>query len=56
MLDIELLKTEDRRYKTWITGSAGGARTSDVDNMQVNFLSERAVCTLGANNFFIFQE
>ena len=49
-------ETEDRRYKTWITGSAGGARTSDVDNMQVNFLSERAVCTLGANNFFIFQE
>jgi len=49
-------ETEDRRYKTWITGSAGGAMTSDVDNMQVNFLSERAVCTLGANNFFIFQE
>jgi len=49
-------ETEDRRYKTWITGSAGGAATSDVDNMQVNFLSERAVCTLGANNFFIFQE
>ena len=49
-------ETEDRRYKTWITGSAGGARTTDMDNMQVNFLSERAVCTLGANNFFIFQE
>ena len=49
-------ETEDRRYKTWITGSAGGARTSDVDNMQVNFLSERAVCTMGANNFFLFQE
>ena len=49
-------ETEDRRYKTWITGSAGGAATSDIDNMQVNFLSERAVCTLGANNFFIFQD
>ncbi len=49
-------ETEDRRYKTWITGSAGGAATSDIDNMQVNFLSERAVCTLGANNFFLFQE
>ena len=45
---------EDRRYKTWITGSAGGARTSDLDVMTVNFLSERAVCTLGANNFVIF--
>ena len=49
-------ETEDRRYKTWITGSAGGARTSSLDAMEVNFLSERAVCTLGANNFFLFQE
>ena len=49
-------ETEDRRYKSWITGSAGGARTSDLDAMEVNFLSERAVCTLGANNFFLFQK
>jgi len=49
-------ETEDRRYKTWITGSAGGARTSSLDAMQVNFLSERACCTLGANNFFLFQD
>lgn len=49
-------ETEDRRYKTWITGSAGGARTSDLDAMEVNFLSERAVCTLGANNFFIMKD
>jgi hypothetical protein len=49
-------ETEDRRYKTWITGSAGGARTSDLDAMEVNFLSERCVCTLGANNFFLFQD
>ena len=49
-------ETEDRRYKTWITGSAGGAATSDLDAMEVHFLSERAVCTLGANNFFLFQE
>ena len=48
-------ETEDRRYKTWITGSAGGARTSSLDDMEVNFLSERCVCTLGANNFFLFQ-
>ena len=47
-------ETEDRRYKTWITGSAGGAATSDLDAMTVNFLSERAVCTMGANNFVIF--
>ena len=48
-------ETEDRRYKTWMTGSAGGAATSDLDAMEVNFLSERALCTLGANNFFIFK-
>ena len=48
-------ETEDRRYKTWVTGSAGGAATSSLDAMEVHFLSERAVCTLGANNFFIFE-
>ncbi len=48
-------ETEDRRYKTWITGSAGGAATSSLDAMEVNYLSERAVCTLGANNFFLFE-
>jgi len=48
-------ETEDRRYKTWITGSAGGAQTSDLDAMEVHFLSERALCTLGANNFVLFE-
>jgi hypothetical protein len=48
-------ETEDRRYKTWITGGAGGAMTSDVDEMNVNFLTERAVCVMGANNFFLFR-
>ena len=49
-------ETENRRYKTWMTGSAGGASNSDLDAMEVNFLSERAVCTLGANNFFLFKQ
>jgi hypothetical protein len=49
-------ETEDRRYKTWVTGSAGSARNSDLDAMEVHFLSERAVCTLGANNFVIFED
>jgi hypothetical protein len=48
-------EAENRRYKTWMTGSAGGAATSDLDAMEVNFLTERALCTLGANNFFIFK-
>jgi hypothetical protein len=48
-------ETENRRYKTWMTGSAGGAQNSSLDAMEVHFLSERALCTLGANNFFIFE-
>jgi hypothetical protein len=49
-------ETEDRRYKTWVTGSAGNVRTSDLDAMEVHFLSERALCTMGANNFFLFKD
>ena len=49
-------ETEDRKYKTWITGSAGGAQTSSLDAMEVHFLSERALCTMGANNFFLFEK
>lgn len=48
-------ETEDRRYKSWVTGSAGNAATNDIDNMEINFLSERCVCTLGANNFMLFR-
>jgi hypothetical protein len=48
-------EAESRKYKTWATGSAGGAATSDLDALEVHYLSERAVCTLGANNFFLFQ-
>jgi hypothetical protein len=48
-------EAENRRYKTWMTGSAGGVQTNNLDAMEVNFLSERALCTLGANNFFIFK-
>ena len=48
-------ETEDRKMKSWIVGSAGGASNSDLDAMDVHFLSERALCTLGANNFFLFK-
>jgi len=48
-------EAEDRKYKSWVTGSAGGAATSDLDAMEVHFLSERCVCTLGANNFMLFR-
>ena len=47
-------ETEDRRFKAWITGSVGGAYTSDLDTMRVNFLSERCLITQAANNFVLF--
>ena len=47
--------TEDRKYKSWVVGSAGGASNSDLDAMQVNFLSERALCVMGANNFVLLK-
>jgi hypothetical protein len=47
--------TEDRKYKSWVVGSAGGAATTDRDVMEVHFLSERALCTMGVNNFILFQ-
>ena len=48
-------ETEDRKMKSWIVGSTGGAANSAFDGMDVHFLSERALCTLGANNFFLFK-
>ena len=48
-------QTDDRRYKNWITGTAGGAYTSEVDEMVVNWLSERCLVTQAANNFVLFQ-
>ena len=49
-------EAEDRKYKSWVTGSAGTAgMSSDLDAMQVHFLSERALCVHGANNFVIMK-
>jgi hypothetical protein len=47
-------QADDRRMKSWLTGSVGGAFTSDLDAMEVNFLSERCLCVQGANNFVLF--
>jgi hypothetical protein len=47
-------QADDRRMKSWVLGSVGGAYTSDLDAMEVNFLSERCLCVQGANNFVLF--
>ena len=47
---------ENRRHKTWITGSVGTSTpTDDNDHMRVNHLADRGVCVVGANNFMIFE-
>jgi len=47
-------QTDDRRMKTWTTGSVGAA-TSALDAMQLHFLSERCLVTQGANNFMLLK-
>ena len=48
---------DDRRMKSWLTGSAGGAfHFSDLDAMEVNFLSERCLSYSGKlTTFVLFQ-
>ena len=45
---------ESRKYKTWTTGSVG-ATTSDLDAMEMHFLSERCLVVQGANNFVLMK-
>ena len=47
-------QADDRRMKSWLTGSVGGAQTSNLDAMEVNFLSERCLCVQARNNFVLF--
>jgi len=47
-------EADDRKMKTWITGSVGGATASGVDKMEVHYLSERCLVVQAANNFIRF--
>ena len=47
-------QTDDRRMKTWVTGSVGAA-TAALDVMQLHFLTERCLVTQGANNFMLMK-
>jgi len=47
-------QTDDRKMKTWVTGSVGAA-TSALDAMQIHMLSERCLVTQGANNFMLMK-
>jgi len=47
-------QTDDRRMKSWVTGSVGAA-TSALDAMQLHFLTERCLVCQGANNFMLMK-
>ena len=47
-------QTDDRRMKSWVTGSVGAA-TSALDAMQIHMLSERCLVVQGANNFMLMK-
>jgi len=47
-------QTDDRRMKSWTTGSVGAA-TSALDAMQIHMLTERCLVTQGANNFMLLK-
>ena len=47
-------QTDDRKMKTWVTGSVGAA-TSALDAMQIHMLTERCLVTQGANNFMLMK-
>ena len=47
-------QTDDRKMKTWVTGSVGAA-TSALDAMQIHYLSERCLVTQAANNFMLMK-
>ena len=48
-------EVDDRRMKSWVTGSVGGNYTSEEDAMNIHFLSERALCVQAANNFVLLK-
>jgi hypothetical protein len=47
-------QTDDRRMKSWVTGSVGAA-TSALDAMQLHMLTERCLVVQGANNFMLLK-
>ena len=48
-------EADNRKMKSWITGSVGGAYTTDIDEMRIHYLTERCLITQAANNFILFR-
>ena len=47
-------QADDRKLKSWVTGSVGGAQTIGDDKMEIHYLSERRLVVQAANNFMRF--
>ena len=47
-------QADDRKLKSWVTGSVGGAATIGDDKMEIHYLSERCLVVQAANNFMRF--
>jgi len=52
-LKYRVAGSENRKYKTWAHGGAGGQQTNSADKMTIERLTERLVALTGANNFCI---
>ena len=48
-------QADDRKMKSWVTGSVGGPTSSNIDKMEINYLSERCLVVQAANNFVLFK-
>ena len=48
-------QADDRKLKSWVTGSVGGASSSSIDKMEIHYLSERCLVTQAANNFVLLK-
>ena len=48
-------QTDDRKLKSWVTGSVGGPTSSNIDKMEINYLSERCLVVQAANNFVLIK-
>ena len=48
-------QADDRKLKSWVTGSVGGPTSSNIDKMEINYLSERCLVVQAANNFVLIK-
>ena len=45
----------DRKNKSWVHGGLAPTPTDGLDDLKIEFLTERCLCVKGANNFILFR-